>query len=233
MMKNLAVVCDDPLAPDDDSAQDTFPNDQDYKVQIANVIRSHHYKPKSQHELDGINWKLNRIQSAWGCYAAKMADARSVQPGIDVLLKLRSNLVALRDTWHTVKATPLAGRILFADAIAKTGQDQVIFDLGDVLTSDDLEAVLSGLTAHQLRTRLPTSSGPTPIDPLVIDLVRMQRRLASGLVPLPHRKGVTKKVSVLKQCQLISGLLSIIDVNFSASAVRNAVNKKVALVDPL
>ncbi|WP_296655202.1 SAM-dependent methyltransferase [Rhodoferax sp.] len=169
MITNLLVSDDDPSAP------------IDHRSAIDLSIRALHYKVVDPTALDGLNWKLNKIQEVWGDYATVMGLMRTVQPSIDALLDFRAKVEVLRKTWQTIQTHKAAGQILFADAIAKTGRHRVLFDLDAVLTSPELQETLSGLTAHQLRRRLAPASGPLPIDPIVLDLVRLLRRLESFL----------------------------------------------------
>lgn len=198
----------------------------DYRTAIEAATRTKNYKAKSADDLAELNWKLNQIESNWGHHAAQTSASRAALVPTDALLAFRANIEALQNTWATLQQHPAAGRILFADAIAKTGRDKILFNLDSVLTSPELTAVLSELTPNQLRRRLPPASGPIPIAPLVPDLVLLLRRMASCLEPIPHINGVRKAPSLDARSAIASRLLKIINIDFSAQAIRNATMDK-------
>ena len=198
----------------------------DYSNAIDAAIRANDYKAKSANDLGQLNWKLNQIEANWGNYANQASTSRAVQEPTDVLLAFRANIEALRTTWATIQQHQAAGRILFADAIAKTGRHKILFSLDSVLTSPELTAVLNDLTAHKLGRRMPQASGPIPIAPLTPDLVQLLRMMESCLEPISNVKGVRKMPSLNARSDIASRLLKIIRIDFSVQAIRNAAMKK-------
>lgn len=198
----------------------------DYGTAIDAATRAKNYKAKSADDLGQLNWKLNQIEANWGNYANQASESRAVLVPTDALLAFRANIKALRTTWATIQQHQAAGKILFADALSKTGRDEILFSLDSVLTSQELTAVLSDLTAHKLRRRLPTASGPIPILPLQPDLIQLLRQLASCLEPVPNIKSVRKVPSLNARSAIASRLLKIIRIDFCAQAIRNATLEK-------
>ena len=210
-----------PMIDDDEQAVR-----HDYGTAIDTATRAKNYKAKSANDLGQLNWKLNQIEANWGNYAADTRASRAVLVPTDALRAFCANIKALRTTWATIQQHQGAGRILFADAIAKTGRDEILFSLDSVLTSPELTAVLSDLTAHKLRRRLPPASGPIPIAPLTPDLIQLLRQMESCLEPVPNIKGVRKVPSLDMRSDIASRLLKIIRIDFSVQAIRNAAMKK-------
>ena len=198
----------------------------DYGTQIDTATRANNYKVKSADDLVELNWKLNQIEANWGKYAERTRSSRAVLVPTDALLALRANIDALRTTWATIQQHKAAGRILFADAIARTGRHKILFTLDSVLTSPELTAVLSDLTANRLRRPLPPASGPIPIAPLIGDLVQLLRSLEARLEPIPRIKRVRTTASHSARCDIASSMLKVIQIDFSAQAIRNATMQK-------
>lgn len=210
-----------PIIDDDDQVVRN-----NYCTQIDAATRVKNYKAKSAADLSELNWKLNHIERSWGNYAARTSSSRAVLVPTDALLAFRANIEALRTTWATIQQHPAAGQILFADAIAKTGRDNILYAVDSVLTSPELTSVLSDLTANRLRRRLLPASGPVPIAPLIGDLVRLLRSMESRLEPISHKKGVRGVASRSARCDIASRMLKIIQIDFSAQAIRNATMDK-------
>lgn len=198
----------------------------DYGTQIAAAARMKNYKAKNADDLAELNWKLNQIETTWGNYGARTSASRAAMVPTDALLAFRANVEALRSSWATIQQHQAAGKILFADAIAKTGRHRILFTLDSVLTSPELTAVLSDLTTHRLRRRLPPASGPIPIAPLIGDLIPLLRSLESRLEPIAHTKRVRGVASLSARCDIASRMLKIIQIDFSAQAIRNATMHK-------
>lgn len=198
----------------------------DYCTQIDAATRVKNYKAKSAADLAELNWKLNQIETNWGNHAARTSARRAIVVPTDALLAFRANIEALRTTWATIQKHQAAGRILFADAIAKTGRHKILFTLDSVLTSPELKLVLSDLTPHKLRRRLPPASGPIPIAPLIADLVWLLRSLESRLEPVAFTKRVRGIASHAARCDIASRMLKVIQIDFSAQAIRNATMHK-------
>ena len=194
----------------------------DYRSKIDKATRASNYKANSPGDLAELNRKLNQIETNWGDHAARTSASRATLVPTEALLALRDNIKALRNTWTTIQQHQAAGRILFADAITKTGRHRILFSLDSVLTSPELTAVLSDLTPHRLRKRLPPASGPIPIAPLVPDLVLLLKSLESRLAPVAHAKRVRGVASLSARCDIASRMLKVIKINFSGQAIRNA-----------
>ena len=198
----------------------------DYRTKIDTATRASNYKAQSTGDLAELNWKLNQIKTNWGDHAARTSAGRAALVPTEALLALRDNIKVLRNTWTVIQKHQAAGRILFADAITKTGRHKILFSLDSVLTSPELTAVLSDLTPHRLRKRLPPASGPIPIAPLVPDLVLLLRSLESRLKPVTHTKRVRTVASLSARCDIASRMLEVIQIKFSAQAIRNATMHK-------
>ncbi len=211
-----------PLPENDDNDE---PSGADYRTDIVKILKDHGYKSVSDVALINLNWKLAAVQQRWGDYSKRQALEREVQKSTDALLEFRTAFEKLTTSWQELQRAPAALKLLFNDAVETTGNEDILYAIDGMIDSPELKIILHGLSGFQLRKRLPPASGPIPIAPLVPEVQQLLTGLSISTEPTGFRmssRPTRSKLSHMKRCGIAAEFLSLINIKFSASAIRNA-----------